>query len=95
VIGTSRRARPDDEFRHVAREAACEEIDEDVWRVAPHTGQSLVQFKLALTLIWPLTVGTAIWPPTGGRLDFAALDALADAIVSGDELGPASARPNR
>ena len=61
----------------------------------PSTNRLLTQFKPALTLIWPPTVGTATWPPTGGRLDFAALDALADAIISADELGPASARPNR
>lgn len=42
------------------------------------------RFGPALVSIWPLDGAGATWPPRRGRLDFAALDALPEAIVSSD-----------
>jgi len=61
----------------------------------PSTTRLLTKFGPALVPVWPTTIGTATWPPRAGRLDFEALDALADTIVAIDEVETGRGRPNR
>lgn len=51
------------------------------------------RFAPALVQVWPTDGGTAAWPPRGGRLNHAALDALADSIVSADDVRARRGRP--
>ena len=52
------------------------------WRdVEPPIERVEERFGPALTSIWPTTLPSAEWPPSGGALDFAHLDALADTVA--------------
>jgi len=60
----------------------------------PATTRLQARFGPALLPMWPTNVGTGTWPPRAGRLDFDMLDALADSIVSTEDVETGQGRPN-
>jgi hypothetical protein len=60
----------------------------------PSTDRVMQEFGPALIPIWSVTEPTVTWPPRAGRLDFAALDALANTVVAVDDVIAGRGRPN-
>jgi hypothetical protein len=54
--------------------------------VMPSRRRLMREFGPALVRLWPTHLGIATWPPEAGRINFAGLDRLSDAIVSTGEV---------
>jgi hypothetical protein len=60
----------------------------------PSVRRLVDRFGAVLVPIWPRTRDHAVWPPLGGSLDFQGLDALANGLVSIDDVRAGRGRPN-